>query len=159
VYLVPDDAQAEKTMKKIFTELAHGQGHNRALQIHAREIKVLRRAPGIVWFDFSELCNGPRSQNDYLELAHNFHTVLLSHLPKINANQANAARRFTWLVDICYDHQVKLIISAACQKEQLYLNGVQSGEFKRVISRLQEMSSTRYLTIPHRRYETHAEIP
>jgi cell division protein ZapE len=77
--------------------------------------------------------------------------VLLSKVPKMSADMASAARRFTWLVDVLYDHRVKLIISAVCPAEALYTEGVQAGEFKRTVSRLIEMRSLEYLASPHRR--------
>ena len=83
------------------------------LHIEHREIRARRRAGGVVWFDFKELCGGPRSQNDYLELATQFHTVLLSDVPQMSPRLASEARRFTWLVDVLYDRRVKLIMSAA----------------------------------------------
>jgi hypothetical protein len=82
------------------------------LTIEARQIRARRRAGGVVWFDFAVLCGGPRSQNDYLEIAARFHTVLLSNVPRMSAGQASEARRFTWLVDVLYDHRVKLLMSA-----------------------------------------------
>ena len=82
------------------------------LHIEHRELRARRRAGGVVWFDFRTLCGGPRSQNDYLELASQFHTVLLSDVPQMSPRMASEARRFTWLVDVLYDRRVKLIMSA-----------------------------------------------
>jgi cell division protein ZapE len=103
-----------------------------------------------VWFDFDVLCGGPRSQNDYLEIARQFHTVLLTNVPRMSAGQASEARRFTWLVDVLYDHRVKLILSAEVEPEALYTSGALAGEFQRTASRLAEMQSRAYLEAPRR---------
>jgi cell division protein ZapE len=155
IYHRPADAQAEARMHATFGRIAGGEGHARPLLLHGRQVPVLHRAPGVVWFDFATLCGGPRSQNDYLEIAHNFHTVFLSAVSAMGPDKASEARRFTWLVDVLYDHRVKLVISADCAAEQLYTTGTQAGEFQRTVSRLIEMRSREYLASGHRRYETH----
>jgi cell division protein ZapE len=94
------------------------------LHIEHRELPALRRAGGVVWFDFRTLCGGPRSQNDYLEIASRFHTVLLSGVPQMPPRMASEARRFTWLVDVLYDRRVKLVMSAAVPADQLYTRRV-----------------------------------
>jgi cell division protein ZapE len=108
-----------------------------------------RRGHGVIWFDFKALCGGPRSQNDYLELARGYHTVLLSAIPRMSASMSSEARRFTWLVDIFYDHKVKLIATADCGPDGLYTQGTQASEFFRTASRLTEMRSREYLGLPH----------
>ncbi len=153
VYLL--DANPESHLMQLFAQLAHGEGHARPLMIAGREIPVVHRAPGVAWFDFATLCGGPRSQNDYLDLAHNFHTLVVSGIPRLTAEMANAARRFTWLVDVCYDHRVKLVLAAEVPAEALYVAGPQAGEFGRTVSRLIEMGSHEYLASTHRRFETH----
>ena len=149
-FLVPDDTEAEAKLAADFFEIAGAAGDTRPIQILERPIKVRRRAPGVIWFDFTELCGGNRSQNDYLALALEHHTILLSHMPKMNREQASEARRFTWLVDVLYDHRVKLIVSAAVEAAQLYTDGTQAAEFKRTVSRLTEMRSREYLAEAHR---------
>ncbi len=114
----------------------------------------MRRAGGVIWFDFRELCGGPRSQNDYLEIASQFHTVLLSNVPYMPVNMASPARRFTWLVDVLYDRRVKLIMSAAVPPEQLYTEGPLAHEFPRTVSRLNEMQSQEYLSLERRVVDT-----
>ncbi|MDO8958623.1 MAG: cell division protein ZapE, partial [Rhodocyclaceae bacterium] len=131
VYLLPSDGDSTKRLMQVFTQVAHGAGHARPIMVEGREIKVIHRAPGVLWCDFAALCEGPRSQNDYLDLAHRFHTVFVSAVPRLGPEQANAARRFTWLVDVCYDHRVKLVLAAAVPAEELYVAGPQAGEFKR----------------------------
>ena len=100
-------------MDDAFERLAEARDEEPLLHIEQRELRARRRAGGVVWFDFKTLCGGPRSQNDYLELAAQFHTVLLSDVPQMPPRLASEARRFTWLVDVLYDRRVKLIISAA----------------------------------------------
>lgn len=155
-YLLPADGDAQTLLMSLFAEVAHGAGHARPLKVHGREIAVVHRAPGVAWLNFAALCGGPRSQNDYLDLAHRFHTLILSGVLQMGPEMANEARRFTWLVDICYDHRVKLMIAATVPAEELYVQGPQAHEFVRTVSRLVEMRSTDYLASTHRRYETHA---
>ncbi len=164
IYHVPADAEATRRLMQTFARIAGGAGHTRPLEILGRELAVLHRAPGVAWFDFPTLCGGFRSQNDYLELAHAFHTVFVSGVPCMTQEQAAEARRFTWLVDVLYDHRVKLVITADCAADELYCAGHQVEEFRRTVSRLIEMRSHDYLASGHRRFETHAagsrpEIP
>src|SRR5690606_4198974 len=102
------------------------------------------------WFDFRTLCGGPRSQNDYLEIASQFHTVFLSGVPRMSAAMASEARRFVWLVDVLYDRRVNLIVSAECPPEELYTEGAMANEFHRGVSGLVEMQSREYLAAPRR---------
>jgi cell division protein ZapE len=157
IYHFPADESAEQGMMTTFGRIAGGGGHDRPLEIMGRKLAVIHRAPGVAWFDFATLCGGPRSQNDYLDLAHRFHTIFLSGVPRMGPDRASEARRFTWLVDVLYDHRVKLVISAACPAEELYVSGPQAGEFQRTVSRLVEMRSPEYLASAHRRFETHAQ--
>ena len=108
----------------------------------------------MVWFDFRTLCGGPRSQNDYLELASQFHTLLLSDVPEMSPRLASEARRFTWLVDVLYDRRVKLIMSAAVAPEALYTDGPLAHEFARTVSRLREMQSAAFLAASRRDVDT-----
>jgi cell division protein ZapE len=156
IYHYPADAQAEQAMMATFGRIAGGIGHDRPLEIMGRKLAVIHRAPGIAWFDFAALCGGPRSQNDYLDLAHRFHTIFLSGIPRMGPDHASEARRLTWLVDVLYDHRVKLVATAACPVEEVYVSGPQAGEFQRTVSRLIEMRSADYLASGHRRFETHA---
>ena len=91
------------------------------------------------------MCGGPRSQNDYLEIASRFHTVILSGIPAMSAAQSSEARRFTWLIDVFYDQKVKLIMSAEVPPDQLYTNGMLANEFHRTVSRIIEMQSREYM--------------
>jgi cell division protein ZapE len=100
------------------------------------------------------LCGGARSQNDYLEIASQFHTVFLSHVPSMPVRLASEARRFTWLIDVLYDRHVKLIMSAEVTPEALYVAGPLAHEFPRTVSRLNEMQSAEFLALAHRTVDT-----
>jgi cell division protein ZapE len=150
VYHVPDDDTAELHMAKYFVTLAGEEGRPGSIEVLGRSLNVRRQAPGVLWFDFDTLCGGPRSQNDYLEIAQEHHTLLLSHVPVMDATRASEARRFTWLVDVLYDQRVKLIITAEAEAHALYLAGPNAQEFPRTVSRLIEMRSREYLSLAHR---------
>lgn len=149
-YHVGGGPLADAHMLAAFQSIIECAEESPVLRIEAREIRARRRAGGVVWFDFAVLCGGPRSHNDYLEIASQFHTVLLSDVPRMSAGQASEARRFTWLVDILYDHRVKLIISASAPPDELYTAGALSQEFHRTTSRLIEMQSREYSAAPRR---------
>ena len=154
MYHWPLDAAAEAAMAGSFEQLAEARDEDPWLHIEHRELRALRRAGGVVWFDFKTLCGGPRSQNDYLELAARFHTVLLSGVPRMPPRLASEARRFTWLVDVLYDRRVKLIVSAEAPPEQLYAEGPLAHEFPRTVSRLHEMQSASFLALARRDVDT-----
>lgn len=154
LYHCPLGTEADAEMRAAFEQLAEAHEEEPLLHIEAREIRALRKAGGVVWFDFRQICGGPRSQNDYLEIANQFHTVLLSNVPHMPVRMASEARRFTWLVDVFYDRRVKLIVSAATQPEQLYTEGPLSHEFPRTASRLNEMQSAEYLALERRVVDT-----
>jgi cell division protein ZapE len=105
------------------------------------------------------LCEGPRSQLDYLEIARRFAVVLVSGVPRLTPEMGDAARRFAWLVDVLYDHRVKLLLSAAVPAEALYREGPNSHEFPRTVSRLIEMRTHEYMALPHQAGETAATAP
>ena len=154
LYHTPLGPEADAAMNEAFNQLAGVHDEDPVLHIEAREIRARRKAGGVVWFDFTTLCGGPRSQNDYLEIASQFTTVLLSGVPQMFVRHASEARRFTWLVDVLYDRRCKLILSAAVPPEQLYTEGPLAHEFPRTISRLTEMQSAEYLALQHRTVDT-----
>jgi len=154
LYHCPLGPQADAAMKVAFDQLAEAHDEDPKLHIESREITAVRRAGGVVWFDFRTLCGSPRSQNDYLELATRFHTLMLSNVPQMGVQQASEARRFTWLVDVLYDRRVKLVMSAAVQPDELYVQGPMSHEFPRTVSRLGEMQSQEFLALEHRVVDT-----
>ena len=151
VYHTPLGPQAEQALHAAFDRIAEASEGDPCLEIEGRKIQSKRRAGGVVWFTFAALCGGPRSQNDYLELASRFHTVILSDVPVMSAAMSSEARRFTWLVDVFYDHQVKLLMSAEAPPEQLYTAGTMANEFQRTVSRIAEMQSRAYMEAPRRR--------
>ncbi len=154
IYHTPLGEQADAAMARAFDKLAEARDESPILRIEHREIRARRRAGGVVWFDFRELCGGPRSQNDYLELSTQFHTLLLSNVPQMSPRLASEARRFTWLVDVLYDRRVKLILSAAVEAEALYTEGPLVHEFPRTVSRLREMRSPEFLASARRDVDT-----
>ena len=154
LYHTPLGPQADAEMDQAFSRLAEAHDEDPVLHIEAREIRARRKAGGVVWFDFRTLCGGPRSQNDYLEIATQFHTLLLSDVPHMPVRMASEARRFTWLVDVLYDRRVKLIMSAAVAPEALYTEGTLAHEFPRTVSRLVEMQTAGFLGLERRMVDT-----
>lgn len=149
-YIVPAGVEADSELATHFGRIAGVPGRCSEILVQERRLPVRRVAPGVVWFDFPTLCSGPRSQNDYLEIAREFHTLILSDVPLMTKEQGNEARRFTWLIDVLYDCRVKLILSAAAEAPLLYREGPNAQEFPRTVSRLVEMRSREYLAEPHR---------
>jgi len=144
-YITPIVAATHDELRSAFDRLADTAEQKPVLLIENREIHAVALAGTVVWFDFQSLCGTPRSQNDYLDLADRFQTVIVSDVPRMAPRQASEARRFTWLVDVLYDHKVKLILSAQCPADELYTQGPMSNEFSRTVSRLMEMQSREYL--------------
>jgi cell division protein ZapE len=154
MYHCPLGPSADEAMEQAFNALAESHDEDPILHIESRQIRAYRKAGGVVWFDFKTLCGGPRSQNDYLEIASLFHTVFLSNVPYMPVRLASEARRFTWLVDVLYDRRVKLIMSAEVTPEDLYTEGPMSHEFPRTVSRLNEMQSKEFLALERRVVDT-----
>jgi cell division protein ZapE len=154
-YHTPLGSEADRAMQAAFEKLIEVKEEAPPiLRIEHRELQARRLAGGVAWFDFKVLCGGPRSQNDYLELATQFHTLLLSDVPAMPPRLASEARRFTWLVDVMYDRRVKLIMSAAVAPEDLYTEGPLAHEFPRTVSRLREMQSAEFLALARRDVDT-----
>jgi cell division protein ZapE len=150
LYHFPLDAEANISLNSSFTALSPDIGElGVILEIEGRNISAERCGDGVVWFQFPELCEGPRSQNDYIELATIFQTVLISNIPKFTTDNEDSARRFISLVDEFYDHKVKLILSAEVSLLDLYQGSRLIFEFQRTTSRLQEMQSHDYLGQVH----------
>jgi cell division protein ZapE len=141
-------------MQTAFNALAESRDEDPILHIESRQIRAWRKAGGVVWFNFKTLCGGPRSQNDYLEIASRFHTVFLSDVPHMPVRMASEARRFTWLVDVLYDRRVKLVMSAEVGPDQLYTEGPMAHEFPRTVSRLNEMQSKEFMALERRNVDT-----
>lgn len=150
VYHTPLNEGAEQGMEAIFRDQAGGEGEQDALlQVDGRVIVARKMGLGVAWFDFGELCGGPRSKADYIELAGRFHTMLISGVPQFDNQSLAQAKRFLWLVDEFYDRRLKLILSAAVPLAQLGSAAMFGGEFERALSRLAEMQSHAYLAQIH----------
>jgi cell division protein ZapE len=154
-YHVPLGPEADAALEEAFESMRAGPDEDPRLAIEGRPLTARARAGSAVWFDFATLCDGPRSQRDYLELARRFSMLFLSGIPRMTSEMGDRARRFTWLVDILYDHRVKLLASAATRPEDLYREGPNSREFGRTVSRLVEMQTHDYMAEPH----VAAEVP
>jgi cell division protein ZapE len=148
-YQMPLGPEAEAALAAAFETMRAGPDEDSWLTVEGRTLAAKKRAGSAVWFDFASLCDGPRSQRDYLELARRFSVLVLSGIPRMTAEMGDRARRFTWLIDILYDHRVKLLASAAALPEDLYREGPNSREFARTVSRLAEMQTHDYMAEPH----------
>lgn len=149
----PLDESADQSLWSSFESLVPDKEEIKAdvrLDIEGRTVVAVYEAEDVVWFEFEELCAGPRSQNDYIELAREYHAVIVANVPQLGRELEDQARRFINLVDEFYDRNVKVVLSAAVPLEQLYCGGKLSFEFERTTSRLLEMQSREYLAQPHR---------
>lgn len=152
LYYTPLGQAAEQALTDAFARLSPPGAQVQVggeVEVEHRSIAVRQLADDVAWFDFVALCDGPRSQNDYIELAREFHAVLVSNVPVLGADQDDRARRFINLVDEFYDRGVKLVLSAAVPLERLYGGGRLAFEFARTESRLLEMQSHEYLAREH----------
>jgi len=152
LYYHPLGSSSELALEECFQRLvpdSRAIGCDQDLLVEGRMIRALREAEDVVWFDFKALCDGPRSQHDYIVLAKEYHAVLISNVPEFGQRNDDQARRFIYLVDEFYDRRVKLVLSAARPLETLYGDGRLRFEFQRTQSRLLEMQSQEYLALPH----------
>jgi cell division protein ZapE len=150
IYHSPLDSQAYDNLAKYFTQLSVEEGSkNKTIMINNRPIATVRESEGVVFCEFTTLCESARSQTDYMELSRLYHTVLLANVVQMNQDSDDSARRFIALVDEFYERRVKLIISAQVPMTDLYDKGNLIFEFKRCLSRLQEMQSHDYLASEH----------
>lgn len=151
LYHCPLDGEADVSLRTSFDALAVEAGkHSSTMEINGRKIPAQAHADDVVWFDFKDVCDGPRSQNDYIEMARQFHAIIVSNVPVLGGDKDDQARRFVNMIDEFYDRNVKVIISAAAPITQLYSGGRLSFEFERTESRLLEMQSQEYLEAPHK---------
>jgi len=149
-FLTPDNDRATQKLNTFFDESATSRiREHHDLEINGRTVSARKSARGIVWFDFAALCDGPRSQSDYIELARWYPSVIVSGIPPLDPVREDQARRFIALVDEFYDRRVKLIVSASRAAESLYTGRRLAFEFNRTVSRLIEMQSAGYLALPH----------
>jgi cell division protein ZapE len=152
LWLGPAAGDGEAHLVAEFERLADGRGRrDTKVQVEGRPVRARREAEDVVWFEFRELCEGPRAAADYIEIARCYQTVFLSGVPVMGADSDDAARRFVTLVDEFYDRGVKLFVSATSDApEGLYRGERLAFEFRRAASRLHEMQGRRYLAKPHR---------
>jgi cell division protein ZapE len=159
-YLPSDASDTMQRLRELFDELADQSGlpwpgqspvdPASSIEIEGRHIPVIRERGGVVWFDFMALCSGPRSQEDYIEIARNYQSVIVSDIPVLDSFHEDEARRFIALVDEMYDRNVNLIVSAAAPPVDLYRGERLTFQFERTASRLIEMQSEEYLAREHR---------
>jgi cell division protein ZapE len=150
-YLDSKLSDTPAALKSRFAALAGGSATGRAtLSIEGRGLRAVDTAPGMAWFEFSELCEGPRSQNDYIELARLYGTLFIANIPEFTTEHEDAARRFIMLIDELYDRGVKIVVSAAAAPAALYRGERLHVEFQRAASRLIEMQTQLYLAGAHR---------
>lgn len=144
------DSKAEEAMLKTFVDVSGEQGQSAySIEIEGRDIGTRRLSQGVVWFDFRDICDGPRGTTDYIEISKRFHTVLISNVPPFDKNNDNARRRFTWLVDEFYDRRVKLVLSAQGELAGIFSAALGGTETDRTYSRLIEMQTRSYLGEAH----------
>jgi cell division protein ZapE len=150
-YLLSANPDTEPRLAGLFRGLTHGSSARPGeIQIAGRRIATVAHAPLAIWFEFAAICEGPRSTEDYIEVAHTWPTVLVAHVPVLRAQDEDAARRFIALVDELYDRRVTLVVTAAAPLLQLYQGERLQFEFQRTLSRLTEMQTPEYLSQPHR---------
>src|SRR6185503_14773709 len=156
-YHTPLNPQSDRALMDAFRQIAEVEEEDHELDVEGRVIPYRHRAGGVVWFDFSVICGWGRSQNDYIDLARRFHTIIVSGVPRMGLDRADEARRFTLLVDVLYDQRVNLIVSAEAPAGELLVRDRDPGDpqlkamifqFDRTASRLAEMETRDYLIQP-----------
>ena len=150
IYHFPLDRAAQKNLDQYFQQLScEPRNYNQLIDIENRQIPTLAEADSVLLIDFNELCGGPRSQVDYMEISRIYHTVILANVKQMGPLTGDIARRFIAMVDEFYERNVPLIMSAELEKSALYTTGLLEFEFRRCFSRLQEMQSHEYLGREH----------
>lgn len=153
LYITPAGEAADQELDEVFVKLAPDAQEitlNEQVEINGRSLPSRKSCEDVIWFDFTALCDGPRSQLDYIELAKLYHAVIVSDVPQLTVAMEDQARRFINLVDEFYDSGVKLILSGDPVMQELYVGEKLAFEFQRTLSRLIEMQSTEYLGRAHR---------
>ena len=151
-WYVPNDASADAALDDAWRRLAGNHaGAPHELMVKGHAVRVPKAAMGVARFSFDDLCAQPLAASDYLKIAHEFHTLIVDHIPVMDYAQRNEAKRFIILIDTLYDNAVKVLASAEAQPDELYIatEGYEANEFKRTASRLIEMRSQAYLGLPH----------
>ena len=150
IFIIGKGNQGIKELESNFTELTNGEFQDgQKIKILGREINTIKLAQGSLWVSFKEICEGPRSAKDYIEVCSEFHTLFVSNVPIMKGSNDDSARRFIALVDECYERNVNLILSMETELQQIYSGERLLEPFKRTISRLEEMRSKEYLSRPH----------
>ena len=149
IFLQPLDNHAESSLGKAFERMSSSDLLDTSLEINGRILNARQRSDGVIWFEFKQLCELPTSTSDFIEIARAFNTVLLSGVPSMGEDNADATRRFINLIDEFYDRNVKMLISATKPIDELYTGKRLAFEFQRTTSRLTEMQSNEYLARPH----------
>ena len=150
IFIIGKGDQGIKELESNFIELTNGEFQDRQkIKILGREIDTIKLAQGSLWVSFKEICEGPRSAKDYIEICSEFHTLFVSNVPIMKGSNDDSARRFIALVDECYERNVNLILSMETELQQIYSGERLLEPFKRTISRLEEMRSKEYLSRPH----------
>ena len=150
IFIIGKGDQGIKELESNFTELTNGEFQDgQKIKILGREINTIKLAQGSLWVSFKEICEGPRSAKDYIEICSEFHTLFVSNVPIMKGSNDDSARRFIALVDECYERNVNLILSMETELQQIYSGERLLEPFKRTISRLEEMRSKEYLSRPH----------
>ena len=150
LFLSPLLPETDAELERIFRELAGSNTpHPDSLRVKGRDVAVPRAAGCVAWFGFKDLCGRALGPTDYMEIASRYHAVVLAGIPRMDADLASEARRFVTLVDVLYDHRVKLIASAEVSPEDLYVGSEGEFEFHRTVSRLIEMQADDYVGTPH----------
>ena len=150
IFIIGKGDQGIKELESNFIELTNGEFQDgQKIKILGREINTIKLAQGSLWVSFKEICEGPRSAKDYIEVCSEFHTLFVSNVPIMKGSNDDSARRFIALVDECYERNVNLILSMETELEQIYSGERLLEPFKRTISRLEEMRSKEYLSRPH----------
>lgn len=150
-WYVPPDDKAKAALDDAWRRLVDGHGAPHELAVKGHIVRVPKAAMGVARFAFADLCSQPLAASDFLKIAHEFHTIILDHVPVMDFARRNEAKRFIILIDTLYDHAVKLLASAEAPPDELYTgtDGYEVNEFKRTASRLIEMRSQAYLGLPH----------
>jgi cell division protein ZapE len=154
VYHWPSDAAAKAAMNLAWRRLTgDATPAPSVLVVRTRKVDVPAAAAGVARFSFADLCDRPLGASDYLMIARDFHTVLIDDIPVLDLTTRNQAKRFITLIDVFYEHHVKIVASAAAEPQKLYVatEGREVFEFDRTVSRLIEMRSESYLAAPHGR--------
>jgi len=150
IFQFPLDEEANSTLYHYFEHLAsHNVLKNQKINILGRDIPTILMSSNVIWLDFSSICQGPRSQYDYVEISMLFHTVIISNVKRLDDFENDTVKRFIMMVDEFYERHVTLIMSLECAVEDLYQGKILSFEFERTLSRLQEMRSKKYLALQH----------